>query len=553
MASGDTQLMFAPFSSAVDVSFFQELSSRKLNDWGLSSDAKPIVATYTSARRAGDAPKLSVARESFAVASSAVGSSVVALAECVAPGDLVNVNTVGDFKKLDKNKHLAEVAAAVWSDIVSGAAEADPSRLLRFSVTSFADLKTHSFVYWFACPALILPGPVHVASKKSLAEAYPDPVARVQLRKGLGNLRVASAAAGQVGCPPFFVVVPGGAGSALRVLPLSALAGLDLVERRAAHIGMVDPCGVGGHPGWPLRNLLALAVKRWGLSEVAVLCYRSLLRRLGGPAAEADACDANDDASFLLTLRLPEAPELESCPPAVGWEANTRQKPGPRQMNLGALMDPRRLAEASADLNLRLMRWRAIPALDTDMLAATRVLLLGAGTLGCAVARTLLGWGVHKMAFVDNGRVSYSNPTRQSLFEFTDCADGGKPKALAAADALRRIYPAAEADAHALHIPMPGHSVEAEAAAAEEATATLERLVAAADVVFLLTDTRESRWLPTLLCAAADKPLIDVALGMDSFLVLRHGAGPTPAPVAGAAGGAQEAAAPSPRLGCYFW
>jgi ubiquitin-like modifier-activating enzyme ATG7 len=87
------------------------------------------------------------------------------------------------------------------------------------------------------------------------------------------------------------------------------------------------------------------------------------------------------------------------------------------------------------------MRWRAIPDLNTGVLAGTRCLLLGAGTLGCGVARTLLGWGVRAITFVDNGRVSYSNPTRQSLFEFADCADGGKPKAVAAAAALRRIFP----------------------------------------------------------------------------------------------------------------
>lgn len=39
-----------------------------------------------------------------------------------------------------------------------------------------------------------------------------------------------------------------------------------------------------------------------------------------------------------------------------------------------------------------------------------RCLLLGAGTLGCSVARTLLGWGVRRVTFVDNSRVAYSNP-----------------------------------------------------------------------------------------------------------------------------------------------
>ena len=42
---------------------------------------------------------------------------------------------------------------------------------------------------------------------------------------------------------------------------------------------------------------------------------------------------------------------------------------------------------------------------------------------------------------MDNGKISYSNPVRQSLFSFSDSLSGGKPKAEAAAEALKLIFP----------------------------------------------------------------------------------------------------------------
>ena len=42
---------------------------------------------------------------------------------------------------------------------------------------------------------------------------------------------------------------------------------------------------------------------------------------------------------------------------------------------------------------------------------------------------------------MDNGKISYSNPVRQSLFNFSDSLSGGKPKAEAAAEALKLIFP----------------------------------------------------------------------------------------------------------------
>jgi hypothetical protein len=48
------------------------------------------------------------------------------------------------------------------------------------------------------------------------------------------------------------------------------------------------------------------------------------------------------------------------------------------------------LADTAVDLNLKLMRWRLAPTLQLEKVAQTKCLLLGAGTLGCYVARCLL-------------------------------------------------------------------------------------------------------------------------------------------------------------------
>ena len=47
---------------------------------------------------------------------------------------------------------------------------------------------------------------------------------------------------------------------------------------------------------------------------------------------------------------------------------------------------------------------------------------------GLQLSRNLIGWGVRNITFVDYGKVSYSNPVRQSLFTFDDSTKGGKPK-----------------------------------------------------------------------------------------------------------------------------
>ena len=86
---------------------------------------------------------------------------------------------------------------------------------------------------------------------------------------------------------------------------------------------------------------------------------------------------------------------------------------------------------------------------------------------------------------------------------------------------------------------MPGHPVPpASVEQVKKDVATLEALVDAHDAVFLLMDSRESRWLPTVLGAAKGKMVLNAALGFDTFLVMRHGA--------------RKPDEQGKRLGCYY-
>lgn len=76
------------------------------------------------------------------------------------------------------------------------------------------------------------------------------------------------------------------------------------------------------------------------------------------------------------------------------------------------------------DLNIKLMKWRMLPELDTELIKSQKVLLFGAGTLGCQLARYFAFiqkfdrlerekyFNNLDITFVDYGNVSYSNPVR---------------------------------------------------------------------------------------------------------------------------------------------
>ena len=193
-------------------------------------------------------------------------------------------------------------------------------------------------------------------------------------------------------------------------------------------------------------------------------------------------------------------------------------------VDLKQMFNSESIAENAVDLNINLMKWRMCPGLNTQIIKEKKYLLIGSGTLGCHVSRCLLGWGARNITFMDNGKVSYSNPVRQSLYNFNDSTSENY-KAILAPKKLKEIFPLTNSNGFNINIPLPGRTLIDEKSKEDyiKNLTLLEEQIKSHDIIFLLTDSRESRWYPTLIAKAYNKIVITAAIGFDSFLIMRHG------------------------------
>eukprot|EP01127_Copromyxa_protea_P019911 TRINITY_DN6559_c0_g1_i1.p1 TRINITY_DN6559_c0_g1~~TRINITY_DN6559_c0_g1_i1.p1 ORF type:complete len:654 (-),score=162.07 TRINITY_DN6559_c0_g1_i1:34-1746(-) len=419
------------------------------------------------------------------------------------------MNKMESFKEADKKALLASTAQQIWASVYSGEAIDKPSLLNRFLLLTFADLKKYHYYYWFLFPALTGTGLTTVNESKRLDNIWSQ--------EQVNGLNQSVDDATRDTELPFFIVhLEDGKP---RVAPLSTYD-----NNPDTIFGFMDPGNTEGVPGWPLRNFLMLLNVKFGLKKAKVISFKYNRK---------DAAGSTTPLLLDLTLSDFSSFNLDNPPSAVGLEKNHQGKLIPKFLNLASTMDTKQLMENAVDLNLKLMRWRVLPSLDLERVASTKCLILGAGTLGCNLARALMSWGVRNLTFVDSGKVSFSNPVRQTLYTFQDAVDGNY-KATAAAAACKAIFPSINATGHVMIIPMPGHPVQEKHE--EEHKQILEKLtdlIKEHDVVFLGLDSREARWLPSLLCAVNKKITMNVALGFDTYVVMRHGV-------------------PENKLGCYF-
>lgn len=125
------------------------------------------------------------------------------------------------------------------------------------------------------------------------------------------------------------------------------------------------------------------------------LCDAQAGRGLSGSQSQTDAVRPS---SFLRAALSGPCSDVECFLRCCSW----RMLP---TLDLSALQSSRWIGCCLPAQALFSRQLCSSPSLRVVHCAAGRCLLLGAGTLGCNVARALLGWGFRHITFVDSGKV----------------------------------------------------------------------------------------------------------------------------------------------------
>ena len=142
-------------------------------------------------------------------------------------------------------------------------------------------------------------------------------------------------------------------------------------------------------------------------------------------------------------------------------------------------------------------------------LTHTRILVVGAGGLGCPVSSYLVGAGIGRLLLVDPDRVEESNLHRQPLYRMGDV---GRLKVEAAREALAAYNPGVEVEALALRL----------------APDNVTELVARADIVVDAADSFAATYVLSDACREAGKPMVSASIvGTAGYAGAFCGGGPS--------------------------
>jgi hypothetical protein len=136
----------------------------------------------------------------------------------------------------------------------------------------------------------------HPLAMSHQIDPHPDPLRLCVCSQDYGAIEVSEQSTSSE--PPSLALL----GLSLRVCrPAPPLAACSLSPLSGSLVpqlvvAYLDPCHLASHPGWPLRNLLALAVARWAVPSLAVLALKETRGR------------PDWDRSLAATVHLPDLP-----------------------------------------------------------------------------------------------------------------------------------------------------------------------------------------------------------------------------------------------------
>ena len=376
-------LKFATFTSDIELPFYTSLASHKINHDKLDDSARRLLGLYEI--RSSDSPEASCRLQ---IHGNALTNDTVSAGFCRAEGMIRNVNTVEEYRGLDKSAILLQAARTTWEAINDGTIYSCPSLLAFFTAICFADLKKYKFTYLFAFPALHSEPPWKLVYKTASrlgphgddceeddavirmtgeeTAALVDSVQtwryRVDARQHgffLAKKQRPSSFAGHTvnaeatedgtgigdeiynrpttpGTPPGKLEITWAVGS---LIDYERGFFKDISEEDR-FVGFADPSTYPMYPGWMLRNLLVLIRRRWKLVRVQILCYRDIQTRRD--EAKSIILPLMLEASDASASSAQDSSLSDDMPKVTGWERNSAGKVISRIANLGEYMDPQR-------------------------------------------------------------------------------------------------------------------------------------------------------------------------------------------------------------------
>ncbi|XGW25217.1 hypothetical protein V3C99_006552 [Haemonchus contortus] len=278
---------FVPFCTFIDTTFWAELNRRKLHEWRLDETPREISGQFSLFDTTGYECRLSLSHDSFERHSPGAYH-----------GRLILLNTLENFKGVDRKALLFEEACKVWKNIESGEWLLYPERLVPFVLTVYADLKKFHYYYWNCFPALCFPENVKekvftFVDNGTLMNYFYDTKVHAFLLNSEGNC--------------------------------SSLQDLGGAEDAAdVKIVFADPSPVADCAGWPLRNLVAAVAymkRSWR--------WCSFISLRGG----------NTMKEFKISW---DEIQTDQLPTSVGWERNIQGKMVPQFADMRKQFDPKK-------------------------------------------------------------------------------------------------------------------------------------------------------------------------------------------------------------------